>query len=256
MLTEELKRHLLNIALKSVPFEMCGILCRSGKTGEVYFKETPNVHETPKTHFRIHARNVAAVSIAGDSILAYVHSHPDGSATPTDIDVVEMNIQNKPYIIVGCASKTVEIWYPTIVPLLGRPYVHGKQDCYTLVRDYYQRECGIALPDFEREDLWWNDRNHAPLYADNFKAAGFVEISREEIQKHDVLLCYWGDTVHVNHALIYLGSNGELKSEKTEDCVGTRLFLHHAYNGLSTRCILGESRLSTCVYFLRHRQLL
>lgn len=256
MLTEELKRHLLNIALKSVPFEMCGILCRSGKTGEVYFKETPNVHATPKTHFRIHARNVAAVSIAGDSILAYVHSHPDGSATPTDIDVVEMNIQNKPYIIVGCASKTVEIWYPTVVPLLGRPYVHGKQDCYTLVRDYYQRECGIALPDFEREDLWWNDRNHAPLYADNFKAAGFVEISREEIQKHDVLLCYWGDTVHVNHALIYLGSNGELKSEKTEDCVGTRLFLHHAYNGLSTRCILGASRLSTCVYFLRHRQLL
>lgn len=256
MLTFELEQQLLNIAQKSVPYEMCGILCRSGKTGEIFFKETPNVHETPKTHFRIHARQVAAVSIAGDSVVAFVHSHPNGTSEPSDKDMVEMNIQNKPYIIVGCETKTVQTWHPTTAPLVGRPYVHGQQDCYTLIRDYYQRECGIILPDFERDDLWWTDANSPALYADNFKAAGFVEIKKEDLRRHDVMLCYWGDTVHVNHALIYLESDGQLTSEDTEDCIGSRLFLHHAYNGLSTRCILGESRLATCVFFLRHRLLL
>ena len=255
-LSDEMKWRLLEIGTKSKPYEMCGVLYADKDTGEPTFKECPNVHPDPKNYFRIHARTVASFSIAGHTILAFVHSHPNGSSQPSSEDTVEMNIQKRPYIIVGCESKTVEMWQPTTAPLVGRPYVHGKQDCYTIVRDYYQRECGIILPDFERDDKWWENADGPSLYAENFKEAGFVPIEASQVRKHDVMLCYWGQTQHVNHALIYLGSDGQLTSEENIPAVGTRLFLHHPYNGLSTICILGEERLSTVAYFLRHRQLL
>lgn len=256
MLTLELEQEILNKAMKSVPYEMCALLVRSRIDGTLSLKEIANTHPDPKNYFRIDARAVAAVSIAGDYVEAFVHSHPTGTSKPSDDDVVSMNLQNKPYIIAGVASRTVEVWQPTTVPLLGRGYVHGTQDCYTLVRDYYQRELGITLPDFERQDKWWENKDNAALYEDNFREAGFVQVPRETMQRHDVLLCRWGATAHVNHALIYLASDGVLKSELTPACHGSRLFLHHPYNALSVRCILGESRLTSCAYVLRHRQLL
>jgi len=256
LLTDELSWRLLEIGIKSKPYEMCGVLYADKDTGVPTFKECPNVHPDPKNWFRIDAKTVAGFSIAGHSILAYVHSHPNGSSQPSPEDIVEMNLQNKPYIIVGCESKTVETWQPTTEPLVGRNYVHGKQDCYTIVRDYYQRECGIILPDFDREDRWWENADGPSLYAENFKQAGFHQIEPHQVRKHDVMLCYWGQTQHVNHALIYLGSEANFISEEIQPTIGTRLFLHHPYNSLSTICILGEERLATVAYFLRHRQLL
>lgn len=255
-LTLELELQLLNVAKKSVPYEMCGMLVQRSATGEVVFKEVPNTHPDPKNYFRIDARAVAAVSIGGDSVLAFVHSHPNGTSQPSADDVANMNLHNKPYVIVGVQSNDVQVWRPTTVPMLGRAYVHGVQDCYTMVQDYYQRELGITLPDFVRQDRWWENAEGDALYENNFKDAGFVAIEASQMQRHDVLLCYWGNTSHVNHALIYLAGDGKLKSEDTPPCVGARLFLHHPYNGLGTRCILGDARLASCAYVLRHRLLL
>lgn len=254
--TDELQLKLLDLGLKSRPYEMCGVVYADKDTGEVMFKECANVHPDPKNYFRIHARTIASFSIAGHTILAYVHSHPNGTSRPSPEDTVEMNIQKRPYIIVGCESKTVEMWQPTTAPLVGREYVHGKQDCYTIVRDYYQRECGIILPDFERNDRWWEDADGPALYSENFAAAGFCEISPSQLRKHDVMLCYWSQTQHVNHAMIYLADDPHLVSEDVQDVVGSRLFLHHPYNGISTICVLGEQRLASVAHFLRHRQLL
>lgn len=255
-LSEEIERKLIEIAVKSVPREMCGLLIYSTKEDAVIFKEVPNTHPDPMNFFRIDARAIAAVSIGGDSVLAYVHSHPTGSSQPSPSDVADMNLHGKPFIIVSARDRTVNTWYPTNVPLVGRQYIHGKQDCYTIVRDYYQRELGIELPDFEREDRWWENAEGKALYVDNFREAGFVPVGAMDMRQHDVLLCYWGSTKHVNHALIYLGADGKLKSEETTPCTGARLYLHHPYGSLSVRCLLGQSRMETVAYVLRHRSLL
>ena len=255
-LSDELQRKLIDIAVKSVPREMCGLLIYSAKTDEIVFKEVPNIHPKPMEFFRIDARVIAAVSIAGDSVLAYVHSHPHTSSSPSADDVADMNLHGKPFIIVSARDRHVSVWYPTTVPLVGRQYVHGKQDCYTIVQDYYQRELGISLPNFDRADKWWENAEGASLYVENFRAAGFVPVEPSDLRRNDVLLCYWGATQHVNHALIYLGSDGSLKSEETTPCLGAQLYLHHPYGALSVRCLLGKSRLESCAYVLRHRSLL
>ena len=135
-LSDELQRKLIDIAVKSVPREMCGLLIYSAKTDEIVFKEVPNIHPKPMEFFRIDARVIAAVSIAGDSVLAYVHSHPHTSSSPSADDVADMNLHGKPFIIVSARDRQVSVWYPTTVPLVGRQYVHGKQDCYTIVQEF------------------------------------------------------------------------------------------------------------------------
>lgn len=134
---------------------------------------------------------------------------------------------------------------------MGRNYHHGWQDCYALIRDYYQRELGIAIPDFERIDRWWEDPAHASLYLDNFSKAGFYEV--DSIQRGDVLICRVGRTEHPNHAVVYLANDAELQSEQTEPCIGSALILHHPYQRKSVREVYGTQWQERVVKIVRHR---
>lgn len=50
---------------------------------------------------------------------------------------------------------------------IGRKFVHGSTDCYSLVRDFYKNEFGIELTDYARAEFWWNKGQN--LYMDNFR---------------------------------------------------------------------------------------
>ena len=81
-----------------------------------------------------------------------------------------------------------------------------------MVKDYFEVKKGIVLPDFEREDEWWMPKKNLRgeiiaqpknLYLDNFKKAGFVEVS--DLRVDDVLLLQIPRVPVVSHAAIYLG---------------------------------------------------
>ena len=136
-------------------------------------------------------------------------------------------------------------------PLVGRDFYHGWQDCYALIRDFYSRELGIHLMNFERDDRWWESKDHVSLYLDNYEKAGFYEVS--EPQYGDMLICKVGRTEHPNHAVVWLGNNGALKSEQTEACIGSALILHHLYERKSVREIFGQQWSERVVKIVRHR---
>lgn len=48
--------------------------------------------------------------------------------------------------------------------LVGRDYEAGGQDCYGLVRDYYQQEWDLSLANYARPDRFWEDPS-LDLYA-------------------------------------------------------------------------------------------
>lgn len=257
MLTKKIKQSIIDHANAEYPRESCGVI-----VGKEYIPCT-NIAESD-SQFRICPIDLIGAESEG-KIRAFVHSHPDGTTTPSTPDMVQMNLPlvlsrqfkdksllkySVPWIITDGVN--VDSFKPNgyQAPLLGREYYHGLMDCYTMVRDYYQRELGILLNDYDRSDAWWEKKESAPLYLDNFKKEGFVEVS--QIQKHDLILCRLGRTEHVNHALIFIG-DGELQSETTEPVISDCLVLHHPYNQPSIREMYSDQWQRRAAVIIRHR---
>lgn len=247
-LTKTLKNAITDHAWAVYPHECCGLII-DGR-----YQPCTNIALDTLNSFEIDP----AVLIDTDT-QAIVHSHPNGSAEPSQIDRVQMGLHGTDWVIAGLGVHSDGERYCTIkthrpkayqAPLIGREYYHGTQDCYSLVRDYYSRELGIELPDFERVDAWWENPKHEPLYERNFGKAGFEQV--HDLQKHDVILCRVGRTHHVNHALIYLG-DGKLTSEKAPKVIGSNLVLHHPHGRLSVREIYGESWQKRTAMIVRYK---
>lgn len=103
--------------------------------------------------------------------------------------------------------------------LLGRPFEHGKWDCYALGRDFYRDNYEIDLPNVARPDDWW-DKGYN-LYEGMFQELGFVKIDldRHKLRVGDVFLCAMHAPV-ANHCAVYIGGND---------------VIHHMRNRLSER---------------------
>lgn len=86
--------------------------------------------------------------------------------------------------------------------LIGKKWDYGKQDCYSLLRQYYAL-LGVVLPDFERpEDLGTTDS----IFLRRAKSLGFQRVEFTDRQESDVLLMRLGTRTPM-HAAIYVGDD-------------------------------------------------
>ena len=153
-------------------------------------------------------------------ITAVVHSHPTTPPTPSQADRISCEHSKLPWHIVN--PKTGE-WGECIpegyVPeLLGRPWVWGVTDCWSLVVDWYAQEKGIELKDYAR-NMTPQEFLENPLFEDYAWRTGFRELrSEEKLEAGDVLLM---SIMHptLNHVAIFLGD----------------MILHHLADRLSCR---------------------
>ena len=246
-LTARLKKAIHNHAADCYPAEACGLIVDGD-----YIRCT---NTAPDGQFAIDSKDWAAAEDSG-TIEAIVHSHPDGTTVASDLDRHQIELHGVAWVICAYPDLDFAIYKPCgyQAPLIGRNYYHGWQDCYSIVKDFYAREMGIDLPDFERQDRWWESKDNSSLYLDGYPKAGFVEVSTDDLRYGDVLLCRVGQTEHVNHALIYLADNGMFKSEVTEPCIGNSLILHHPYGRKSVRDIYGQMWMEKVVKAVRYAQ--
>ena len=230
-LTDEIKAAIQAHAAECFPAECCGLI-----VNDVYV-QCRNISKHAD-QFEIHPEDLVAAEDSGET-QAFVHSHPNASARASELDLLQIELHQKPWVICAYPDIEFQVYEPCgyKAPLVGRNYIHGIQDCYSIVRDFYERELGINLIDFEREDAWWEHKESKSLYLDGFGEAGFIEVN--DLQYGDVMLCRVGRTEHVNHAIIWLGDQTELKSEQTEACVGSSIILHHPYGRKSVREVFG-----------------
>ena len=249
MLTKIIKRHILEHAQEEYPRECFGVIVE----GKYY--ACRNIAPFGEGEAQLHPDDYREFE---GRIEAFVHSHPDGSSKASQADLVQMEYFNVPYIICGYPSSDFGVYVPTgyKAPLIGRKFFHGILDCFTLVRDFYERELGIVIPDFERRDRWWEDSSSQSLYMDNFEQAGFIQIPVEDLRYGDSLIAKVGDTEHPNHAMVYLGSQGNLKSEQNTEVQGNSIILHHLYGRKSNREVFGDMWLAKTVVAVRHKDLL
>lgn len=83
--------------------------------------------------------------------------------------------------------------------IVGKEWQYGTQDCYGLLRQYYEL-LGVMLPDFERpENLETTDS----IFLRYAKDLNFEPVAMEDRQESDVLLMRLGTRTPM-HAAIYL----------------------------------------------------
>ena len=195
--------------LACYPEEACGLVVNDE------FVPCKNVHETPLTDFRIDGPELVAARSRGE-LQAVLHSHPYSATQhhesppewPSTADMQCWLGDDVPWGIVATEGQglTRMVWLDEAnpEPLVGREFIHGINDCYSVVRDWFRIERGITLKNFPRGFGWWNtDQN---LYAKNFAIAGFEEIPLEQIQIGDCLLMHIGSGV-IRHAAVVTGHN-------------------------------------------------
>lgn len=208
---EKLKTELIKLAKQNEPREMCGFVILNG--GELEFINCENIADDPENFFEISPDDFVSTGFRYD-IVAIVHSHPGGDPILSVADFQMQQNTGMDWWLV-CGDDVYQ--FPFFEPLLGRQFVHGHTDCYTLFRDFY-RLAGVEFPNFERDDYWWEDGFN--LYMDHMEEQGFESLTDvKELQVGDVILIQVGADVP-NHAAIYIGD---------------QMVLHHSPRRLSKR---------------------
>lgn len=214
--TDELSNEFRAYVITKYPNEACAYVI-DGKLVPV-----DNISATPQDTFELSTADQTLQLKAS----CFLHSHPNGTNSPSLLDMVSQKAARIPFGIVTCSNDSAS--FPIFlsdanlsIDLKERMFIHGIFDCYSQIRSYYFQTRGVTLPDFPRDDKWWEDApdTYTDLYLRNFEKANFSSIHKsEEMKEGDVILMnILGGNV-VSHAAIYLG-NG--------------LILHHLYNRLS-----------------------
>lgn len=123
--------------------------------------------------------------------------------------------------------------------LLARKFVHGRTDCYALVRDFYRDNYGLALRNYARPDNHWD--LGFDLYMSSFYAEGFrvLDVHPSEWRPGDAVLMAIQSPV-ANHAGIFV-ENGKM--------------LHHLWGGISEVTDYRLLYRNTTVAVVRHKDI-
>jgi proteasome lid subunit RPN8/RPN11 len=232
--TIDWKDTALKAAKEVYPRESCGLLLLV--KGKQKYWPCKNIAKYPEQMFQICPIDYAKGEELGE-VIAVVHSHPVASPAPSEADKVAASKGKIPWYIVNPKLEQWATHIPKgsyISPLLGRKWVWAVQDCWTLVRDWYQQE-GLALRDWERP----SDPEQfikSPMFDGAFGATGFRMLKDEKLIKGDALLMSIGSS-GLNHCAVYLGDGN---------------ILHHLQNRLSCRDCYGEWLQSCTGKKLRH----
>lgn len=186
--------ELLEYAASS-QYEVCGLIIDDDR-----LFHCRNVHPEPALHFRISDDDWLAAEDEGE-VTAVFHSHPLTVPVLSGADRHSQVLTGLPWWL---ACNGVVRKFRPVPHLLGRRFVHGEMDCYTLFRDAYHL-CGIDLPDFERTNGWWLRGEN--LYLKNMTANGFSEVHASEALPGDIILRQPFPGADPCHAMILLDNN-------------------------------------------------
>jgi proteasome lid subunit RPN8/RPN11 len=227
--------EMMSLAEASKPNEACGLVVAFENGKKHRLVHARNIDESPRTQFTLDPD--AWLQVRDEEVvIAIWHSHVFGNAEPSLTDRSACEASGLPWHIVSLSGDYRYIEPNGFqAPYEKRPYVYLVHDCYTLTRDWYKREWGLELPEFDRPNYWWERGQN--LYAENFASCGFVAMPPETpIERGDAFLIQANSKVP-NHSVIQLGG-GKI--------------LHHVQGRLSSIDVWGGYWALHSTHHLRH----
>lgn len=198
----EIKTH----ALQEAPNECCGFLVGN----DFCAVRVKNISDDPRKRFKISSTDFVKFA---PEIKAVYHSHLE-SLGFSEFDKVNSEAHQIPFVLYHVKHETFQVYYPCgyEVPYVGRDFIIGRVDCFSLIKDYYLRELNVAIPDLNHHYRLVEDKaNHQDntatytILEDFFLCNGFV--ATNNLQKNDVILTSSLGIKSAVHLAIYLGDN-------------------------------------------------
>jgi proteasome lid subunit RPN8/RPN11 len=205
MITLEQRDEFEKHAIAHYPEEVCAVIAG----GNLILCQ--NEAEDRNSTFKISAEKLIEAEILHGPLDLVLHTHSGASAGrwprhwPSGQDMQSWMHGSTPWLIFACNGEGLGehcvLDDANPAPLEGREFIHGINDCYSLIRDYFRMEKGITLPNYPRDMEWWaKDKD---LYSENFEAAGFVEIPADQVRSGDCMMIQFRSDV-INHAAVVI----------------------------------------------------
>lgn len=175
------------------------------------WRELHNIHPHPRNAFKVSSEDDLYCLENPPAVL--IHTHCSGQAHPSDLDTVKQIASGYPWGIIAVDGTTDPVSGRHLVhsisdpeffgsgspiePLIGRSYLWGVRDCYTLVQSYYAVQ-GIRLPCVPRV-LNGNCR-----FNEWIPKVGFRRIEPHQVEPGDVGVWQLAHS-YPDHCAVYLG---------------------------------------------------
>ena len=189
-------------AEECMPKESCGLLAVI-KGKETYWP-CKNIAESGFEYFIINPDDWAECEDTGE-IIGIVHSHPYDPPQPSDNDKASCEYLDLPSHIYSVRMKEWCSFEPTgwkAPSLIGRTWIWGKHDCWSLITDYFLEKKQINLKFWPRPKNLKEFANN-PYFEKVLTESGFKKVDND-IQINDILLME-GIYDKLNHVALYIG---------------------------------------------------
>ncbi len=205
----KIHQQIKSYSLKNPKEEICGLITDKEAL------QCNNLAEDKASFYQIDPKDYLRISLKNE-IRGVFHSHISTRAALSHLDILNAEKHQIKTVIYSVPEDNFLEYEPCDfkIDYVGREFSIGKMDCYSIVKEYYEKELNIFLPDFFRDGRWI--KNTPDLYESNYCAGGFVEV--DEIKKSDLLLFKFPQYKFAHHAGIYLDNS----------------FLHHEEGRYST----------------------
>ena len=196
------KQDALVHAKEQDPKESCGLLIEI-KGKEKYFP-CKNLSTYSQQCFIIDPEDYVKAEDSG-KVLAVIHSHPVTPPVASQADIISCEQSGLVWHIVNPKTEQWGFYKPSGYkpPLIGRHWVWGITDCWSLVRDWYKEKLGITLRDWDRPtppEEFIAD----PMFEKCAWRTGFRQLRPDEKLKNGDLLFMSIMATGLNHVAIFL----------------------------------------------------